>query len=186
MKISAFEVRVGNLIEYQEKLWRIYKTNHVKPGKGGAFVQMEMKCIGEGTKLNERFRSEDKVDKVHVEVRQMQYLYTEGDSYIFMDNETFEQLTMSAEDLVDQIPLLLPNTDVQINFHNDSPIGIDLPINVILEVIETDVMLKGQTATSGGKPAVLETGYKLTVPQFISIGDKVKVNTETGQYVERV
>jgi len=92
---------------------------------------------------------------------------------------------MSAEDLVNQIPLLLPNTDVQINFHNDSPIGINLPTNVILEVIETDVMLKGQTAPSGGKPAILETGYKLSAPQFISVGDKVKVNTETGEYVER-
>jgi elongation factor P len=186
MKISAFEARVGNLIEYQGKLWKVYKRNHVKPGKGGAFVQMEMKCIGDGTKLNERFRSEDKVEKAHVETRQMQYLYTEGDSYIFMDNESFEQLTMSADDLEDQMPFLLPNTDVQINFHNDNPIGVELPTNVILEVIETDVMVKGQTAASGGKPAVLETGYKLTVPQFISIGEKIKVNTETGEYVERV
>ncbi|MEJ2178723.1 MAG: elongation factor P [Gammaproteobacteria bacterium] len=125
MKISAFEARVGNLIEYQGKLWRVHKKNHVKPGKGGAFVQMEMKCISDGTKLNERFRSEDKVEKAHVEPRQMQYLYSEGDSYIFMDNETFEQLTMSAEDLEDQVPYLLPNTDVQINFHNDSPIGVE-------------------------------------------------------------
>ncbi len=126
MKISAFEVRVGSLIEYQGKLWRVYKKNHVKPGKGGAFVQLEMKSVGDGTKLNERFRSEDKVDKAHVEARKMQYLYAEGDSYIFMDNESFEQLTMEAEDLTEQIPLMLPNTDVQINFHNDLPIGLEL------------------------------------------------------------
>ncbi|MGI9319697.1 MAG: elongation factor P [bacterium] len=185
MKISAFEARVGNLIEYQGKLWRVHKKNHVKPGKGGAFVQMEMKCISDGTKLNERFRSEDKVEKAHVEPRQMQYLYAEGDSYIFMDNESFEQLTMSAEDLEDQVPFLLPNTDVQINFHNDSPIGVELPANVILEVSETEAVVKGQTAASGGKPATLETGLKVTVPQFINAGEKVKVNTDTGEYVER-
>ncbi len=185
MKISAFEARVGNLIEYQGKLWRVHKKNHVKPGKGGAFVQMEMKSIGDGTKLNERFRSEDKVEKAHVEPRQMQYLYSEGDSYIFMDSESFEQLTMAAEDLEDQVPYLLPNTDVQINFHNDSPIGVELPANVILEVTETEGVVKGQTAASGGKPAVLETGLKVTVPQFVNAGEKVKVNTDTGEYVER-
>ena len=185
MKISAFEARVGNLIEHQGKLWKVHKKSHVKPGKGGAFVQLEMKCVSDGTKLNERFRSEDKVEKAHVETRQMQYLYTEGDDYIFMDNESFEQLTMSVDDLEAQIPFLLPNTDVQINFHNDNPIGVELPTNVILEVTETEVMVKGQTVASGGKPAVLETGYKLTVPQFITIGEKVKVNTETGEYVER-
>lgn len=185
MKISAFEARVGNLIEYQGKLWRVHKKNHVKPGKGGAFVQMEMKCIGDGTKLNERFRSEDKVEKAHVGPRQMQYLYSEGTSYIFMDNESFEQLTMAAEDLEDQVPYLLPNTEVQINFHNDSPIGVELPANVVLEVTETEAVVKGQTAASGGKPATLETGLKVTVPQFINAGEKVKVNTDTGEYVER-
>ncbi|MCB1934313.1 MAG: elongation factor P [Nitrosomonas sp.] len=185
MKISAFEVRVGNLIEYQNKLWKVYKKNHVKPGKGGAFVQMEMKCISDGTKLNERFRSEDKVEKAHVEPRKMQYLYADGDAYIFMDNETYDQLSLSGEELEEQIPYLLPNTEVSINFHNDKPIGVELPANVVLEVIETEVMLKGQTAASGGKPAVLETGLKISVPQFINVGDKVKVNVDTGEYVER-
>lgn len=186
MKISAFEIRIGNLIEYQNKLWKIHKKSHVKPGKGGAFVQLEMKCISDGTKLNERFRSEDKVEKAYVEPRQMQFLYAEGDSYIFMDNASFEQLTLSRDDLEEQIPYLLPNTEVQINFHNDNPIGIELPASVVLEVTETEVMLKGQTATSGGKPAVLETGLKVTVPQFVNIGDKIKVNTDTGEYAERV
>ncbi|MCP5275351.1 MAG: elongation factor P [Burkholderiales bacterium] len=186
MKISAFEVRVGNLVEYQNKLWKVYKKNHVKPGKGGAFVQLEMKCVSDGTKLNERFRSEDKVEKAHVEPRQMQYLYSEGDSYIFMDNESFEQLSISGDDLETQVPYLLPNTDVQINFYNENPIGVELPGNVVLEVAETEVMLKGQTVASGGKPAVLETGLKVTVPQFVNVGDKIKVNTDTGEYVERV
>ncbi|MCB1947594.1 elongation factor P [Nitrosomonas sp.] len=186
MKISAFEVRVGNLVEYQNKLWKVYKKNHVKPGKGGAFVQLEMKAVIDGTKLNERFRSEDKVEKAHVEPRQMQYLYAEGDSYVFMDNESFEQLTVPIEELEEQAPYLLPNTDVQINFYNDSPIGLELPTSVVLEVTETEVMMKGQTAASGGKPAVLETGLKVTVPQFVNVGDKIKVNTDTGEYVERV
>ncbi len=185
MKISAFDVRVGNLIEYQKKLWKVYKKSHVKPGKGGAFVQLEMKCVGDGTKLNERFRSEDKIEKAHVEPRNSQYLYAEGDSYIFMDTESYDQLTLSRDDLEEQIPFLLPNTEVMINFYNDSPIGVELPANVTLEVVETEVMMKGQTAASGGKPAVLETGYKVTVPQFISVGEKVKVNTDTGEYVER-
>ncbi|SER56552.1 elongation factor P [Nitrosomonas sp. Nm51] len=185
MKISAFEIRVGNLIEYQSKLWKVYKKNHVKPGKGGAFVQLEMKAVVDGTKLNERFRSEDKVEKAHVEPRQMQYLYAEGDAFVFMDNESFEQLTVPAEELEEQSPYLLPNTDVQINFHNDNPIGLELPTSVVMEVTETEVMMKGQTAASGGKPAVLETGLKVTVPQFINVGDRIKINTDTGEYVER-
>ncbi len=185
MKISAFEARVGNLIEHQGKLWKVYKKNHVKPGKGGAFVQMEMKCVSDGTKLNERFRSEDKVEKAHVETRKMQYLYAEGENYIFMDNESFEQLNLPVDELEDQIPFLLPNTDVQINFHNESPIGVELPTSVVLEVTETEVMVKGQTVASGGKPAVLETGLKISVPQFVNVGEKVKVNTETREYIER-
>lgn len=185
MKISAFEARVGNLIEHQGKLWKVYKKNHVKPGKGGAFVQMEMKCISDGTKLNERFRSEDKVEKAHVETREMQYLYAEGENYIFMDNESFEQLSLPVDELEDQIPFLLPNTDVQINFHNEAPIGVELPTSVVLEVTETEVMVKGQTVASGGKPAILETGLKISVPQFVNVGEKVKVNTETREYIER-
>ncbi len=185
MKISAFEVHVGNLLEHQGKLWRVLKKNHVKPGKGGAFVQLEMKSIAEGTKLNERFRSEDKLERAHVEPRQMQYLYSDGDAYIFMDNETYEQLTLQAEELEAATPFLLPNVEVQVNFHNDVPIGVELPANVVLEVVETEAVVKGQTAAGSSKPAILETGYKLTVPPFIHAGEKVRVNTETGQYVER-
>ena len=185
MKISAFEARIGNLMEYQGKLWRVLKKNHVKPGKGGAFVQLEMKCISDGTKLNERFRSEDKMEKAHVEPRNMQYLYMDGSNYVFMDNETFEQLSMTAEDLEAEAPYLLPNTDVQINFHNDNPIGVELPASVILEVVETEGVVKGQTASGSGKPALLETGHKVTVPTFVNVGEKIKVNTDTGEYMER-
>lgn len=185
MKISAFDVRLGNLLEHNGKLWRVLKKSHVKPGKGGAFVQLEMKEISQGTKLNERFRSEDKVEKAHVEVRDMQYLYLDGDNYMFMDNETYEQLGIGAEDLEQQIRFLLPNTEVKVAFHNDIPIGLDLPANVVLEVTETDAALKGQTASSSGKPATMETGLVVTVPTFIEAGDKLKINTDTGDYVER-
>ena len=185
MKISAFEARVGNLLKYQGKLWRVLKKNVVKPGKGGAFVQLEMKEITVGTKLNERFRSEDKLEKAHVEPRQMQFLYADGESYVFMDSETFEQLTLPAEDLAEIAGYLLPNTDVQVNFHGDDPIGIELPANVVLEVVDTETVVKGQTAAGSGKPAELETGIRVTVPPFVNIGDKIRVNTETGEYVER-
>lgn len=185
MKISAFETRIGNLMEYQGKLWRILKKSHVKPGKGGAFVQLEMKSISDGTKLNERFRSEDKMEKAHVEPRNMQYLYLDGENYVFMDNESYEQMSMSSDDLEAEAPYLLPNTEVQINFHNDNPIGIELPTSVTLEVVETDGVVKGQTASGSGKPAVLETGHKVTVPTFITAGEKVKINTDTGEYMER-
>ena len=148
-------------------------------------MQCELKDIINGTKLNERFRSTDKVEKPHVEPRKMQYLYADGEDHIFMDSETFDQMTLSADDLADQAGFLLPNTDVQINFYDETPIGIDLPPNVVLEVTDTEGVVKGQTAAGGGKPATLETGIRVTVPTFVNIGEKVKVNTETGEYVER-
>jgi elongation factor P len=185
VKISAFDVRVGNLIEHQGKLWRVLKKGHVKPGKGGAFIQLEMKEVTEGTKLNERFRSVDTLEKAHVEPRKMEFLYSDGKSYVFMDKETYEQLNIPAEDLGDMSRFLLPNTEVQVNFHNASPIGIELPATVVLEVVDTEGVVKGQTAASSGKPAELETGLRVTVPPFVNIGDKIKVNTDTGEYVER-
>jgi len=185
MKISAFDARVGNLLEYQNKLFRVLKKNHVKPGKGGAFVQLEMKCISDGTKLNERFRSEDKMEKAFIEPRNMQYLYMDGINYVFMDMESFEQITMTGDDLQEQVPFLMPNIPVQINFHSGMPVAVELPASVILEVVETESVVKGQTASGSGKPAVLETGHKVTVPTFINVGEKVKVNTDNGEYIER-
>ncbi|MDH5650039.1 MAG: elongation factor P [Gammaproteobacteria bacterium] len=185
MKISAFEIRPGHLLEYNGKLWRVSKIQHVKPGKGGAFMQVEMKDIAAGTKLNERFRSEDKVEKAHVEARLMQYLYEDGDNLVFMDNESYEQISIPKEDLEDQMGYLLPNTDVTVTFFEQRPIGLELPSNVILEVVETDAAIKGQTASGSGKPARLETGLTVTVPTFINVGDKLKINTGTGEYVER-
>ena len=185
MKISAFEIKVGNLIEHNGKLWRVAKTSHVKPGKGGAFVQAEMKAIDDGTKLNERFRSEDKVEKAHVESRDMTYSYSDGDKYIFMDCQSYEQMGLAADEIEGQLDFLIANTKVIVNFHNDKPIGMQLPATVVLQVVETDAAIKGQTASGSGKPAKLETGLTVTVPTFINIGDKVKVNTDTAEYVER-
>jgi len=185
MKISAFEIRPGNLLEYNNKLWRVAKIQHVKPGKGGAFMQVEMKDIQSGTKLNERFRSEDKVEKAHVEARDMQYLYEDGDNLVFMDNESYEQISIPREDLEAQMGYLLPNTEVTVTFFEERPIGLELPANVILRIAETDAAIKGQTASGSGKPARLETGLTVTVPTFVNAGDKIKVNTTTGEYVER-
>ena len=185
MKISASDVRVGNLIEHQGKLWRVLKKEHVKPGKGGAFVQLELKESNARTKLNERFRSEDKIEKARVEPRQMQYLYPDGDNYIFMDLESYEQIHLGADDLVSHGRFLLPNVEVQINFYNEQPIGVELPATVVLEVAETETVVKGQTAAGSGKPAILETGLRVVVPTFVSVGDRVRINTETGEYIER-
>ncbi|MFQ5995937.1 MAG: elongation factor P [Acidiferrobacterales bacterium] len=185
MKISAFEIRVGNLLEHNGRLWRVYKVNHVKPGKGGAFMQVEMKDVSAGTKLNERFRSEERVEKAHVESRSMQYLYEDGDHHVFMDNQTYDQLMLSAGELEGQIGYLRPDTEVQVTFHNNQPIGLELPATVVLEVVETEAVVKGQTAAGSGKPAKVETGLMVTVPAFINAGDNIKINTETGEYVER-
>ena len=186
MKISASDVRVGNLIEYQERLWRVLKKEHVKPGKGGAFVQLELKENGAGTKLNERFRSDHKVEKARLEPRQMQYLYRDGDNYVFMDLESYEQIFLSSNALGSQVGFLLPDEQIQINFYKQLPIGVELPATVALEVTETEGVVKGQTAAGSGKPAVLETGLRVVVPTFVIVGDLVRINTETREYIERV
>ena len=185
MKISASDLRVGNLLEHHGKLYRVLKKEHVKPGKGGAFVQLELKENGGGSKLNERFRSEDKVEKARVEPRQMQYLYPNGTDLIFMDLEPYDQIELNAESLSGQAGYLLPNQEIQINFYNDEPIAVEMPTAVTLEVIDTETVVKGQTAAGSGKPATLETGLRVTVPTFISVGERIRVNTETGEYIER-
>ena len=185
MKISASDARVGNLIEYQGRLWRILKKEHVKPGKGGAFAQVEMKAIADGTKLNERFRSDEKLEKAHVEPRKMQYLYPEGEDLVFMDLETYEQLNIASDEIAEQKGYLTPNIEVQINFYNNNPIGLDLPTAVTVTVTDTETVVKGQTAAGSGKPATVDTGIRVTVPAFVKLGDKIRINTDTGDYIER-
>jgi elongation factor P len=148
-------------------------------------MQVEMKDIESGTKRNERLRTEDKIERAYVEPREMQYLYNDGSGYVFMDKETFEQLTLPPDFLEGQAGFLMPNTDVQVNFHNDRPIGVQLPPTVILTVVETEPNVKGGTATGSFKPAKTDTGLTVMVPQFVADGARIKVNTDTGEYIER-
>ena len=185
-KILATEIRVGHLLEWDKHLWKVLKCYHVHVGgRGGAYMQVEMKDIERGTKTNYRFNTDEKVDKAHVDIREMDYLYHDGESYIFMDTSTFEQINLSGEFLEGQSGYLLPNTQVQINFHNERPIGLQLPQSVTLEVIECDPNIKGSTVSSSFKPATVETGVQVLVPPFIEKGEKIKINTDTGEYVER-
>ncbi len=185
-KVLATEIRAGNLIEWDKRVWRVLKSYHVHVGgRGGAFMQVEMKDIESGTKRNERIRTEDKIERAYVEQRAMQYLYSDGAHYVFMDQETFEQLTLPGELLEGQSGYLIPNIDVQVNFHNDRPIGVQLPPTVTLTVGETEPNLKGATATGSFKPARTETGITVMVPQFVTEGERINVNTDTGEYIER-
>ena len=185
-KVTATEIRAGNLIEYEKRVWRVLKSYHVHVGgRGGAFMQVEMKDIESGTKKNERIRTEDKIERAFVDQREMQYLYSDGSGHVFMDKESFEQLTLDADFLEGQAGYLIPNIDVEVNFYQDRPIGVQLPPSVILTVIETEPNLKSATATGSFKPAKTETGLTVMVPQFIVDGTKIKVNTDTGEYVER-
>ncbi len=185
-KVLATEIRAGNLIELDKRIWRVLKSYHVHVGgRGGAFMQVEMKDVETGTKRNERIRTEDKVERAYVEPRQMQFLYQDGGGYVFMDKESYEQITLAADFLEGQAGYLLPNTDVQVNFHNERPIGVELPGSVVLTVVETEPSLKNATATGSFKPAKVETGITVMVPQFVGEGEKIKVNTDTGEYMER-
>jgi elongation factor P len=185
-KVLATEIRAGNLIEWDKRVWRVLKSYHVHVGgRGGAFMQVEMKDIESGTKRNERIRTEDKIERAYVEQRAMQYLYNDASSFVFMDQESFEQLTLPQELLEGQAGYLVPNIDVQVNFHNDRPIGVQIPSTVTLTVVETEPNLKSATATGSFKPAKTETGVTVMVPQFVLEGERIKVNTDTGEYIER-
>ncbi len=185
-KVLATEIRAGNLIEWDKRVWRVLKAYHVHVGgRGGAFMQVEMKDIESGTKKNERIRTEDKIERAYVDLRDMQFLYSESAGYVFMDKESFEQLTLPAEFLEGQAGFLIPNIDVQVNFHNDRPLGVQLPPSVTLAVVDTEPNLKGATATGSFKPARTETGLTVMVPQFVTNGERIKVNTDNGEYIER-
>lgn len=186
MKIEALQIRKGNILELDGGLWRVLKTEHTKPGKGGAFVQTELKHLEEGTKTNRRFRSEDKVEKAIVEPRKMQYLYHDGANYVFMDQGTFDQVLLDEETLEGATDFLLPNTEVEVLFHNDRPVGIELPKAVELKVVDAEPVVKGQTANASYKPAQVETGVTVMVPQFVNAGDVIRVNPADGTYEDRV
>jgi len=185
MKISGNELRPGNLIEYKGQLWNVTKTQHVKPGKGGAFVQTEMKNIINGTKLNERFRSEDSLEKVRLDEDECQMLYKNGEAFTFMNMTTFEQFDLEADVIGDSAVFLQDNMMVNISSYEGKIIGVVLPETVICEVVEAEPVVKGQTATGSYKPAVLDNGLKVMVPPHIENGMRIVVNTGTFEYVER-
>lgn len=185
MGINANTVRPGNVLEHQGKLWRVVKTQHTMPGKGGAFIQMELKEIQSGTKLNERFRSNEDVEKVRLDQKDHQYLYGDGESITLMDNETFEQITLPKELLGEKEAFLQDGMQVMVESYEGKTMGIELPEQVTLEIVESEPVVKGQTAASSNKPAVLENGVRIMVPPFVEAGDKVVVKTVDGSYVER-
>lgn len=186
MRINGNEIRPGNIIEHKGELWRAVKIQHVKPGKGGAFAQVELKDIRNGTKLNERFRSADSVERVRLDQMAYQYLFADGAALTFMHQENFDQITIQA-DLVgdDQLPFLTDGMVVDIDMYEGDPISVTLPEKVICTIAEADAVVKGQTASSSYKPAVLDNGVKILVPPHIESGTDVVVNTTTGDYVER-
>tara|TARA_B100000575_G_C22921249_1_gene534427 strand:- start:197 stop:760 length:564 start_codon:yes stop_codon:yes gene_type:complete len=186
MKINAGEIRVGMLLEYKSDLWIVLKTQHVKPGKGGAFAQVEMKSVNKNTKLNERFRSSETVEKASVEEMKYNFLYEDDNNYFFMEPKSFEQIEIKKDIIGEKGRLLSENLEVSINFYNDVAISIDLPNQVSCEIVSTDVALKGQTVSSSYKPATLDNGLNIQVPPFIESGDKVIIDTRNLEYVKKV
>jgi len=184
-KINGNEIRPGNVLEHNGGLWIAIKVDHVKPGKGGAFAQVELRNLRNGSKLNERFRSADKVEKVRLEQKDQQFLYEDTGMLIFMDSQTFEQVQLSADLLGDRRPFLQEGMTIVVEFYEDEALNATLPQKVLCEVIETEPVVKGQTAASSFKPALLGNGVKVMVPPFISQGEEIIVNTETLEYSER-
>jgi elongation factor P len=185
MKINGNEVRPGNVIEHNGGLWVAVKTMAVKPGKGGAFNQVELKNLIDGTKLNERFRSAETVERVRLEQKDFTFLYEQGDALVFMDGESYEQLELQKDFVGERAAFLQDGMTVTVDLHEERPIGISLPSQVTLAIVEADPVVKGQTAASSYKPAVLENGVRIMVPPFISSGERVIVDTEELAYVRR-
>lgn len=186
MKIDGNQIKVGNLLEINSKLWRVLKTQHTQPGKGGAYLQVEMKEIRDGTKMNERFRSSESVERAILDEKLCQYLYSENNKFVFMDNTTYEQIEI-GEDIIskDQSKFLIENESINLQFYEGLVVGIELPDNVTLKVEETEAVVKGQTAASSYKPAILTGGIKTSVPPFISTEDYIVISTADSSYVEK-
>lgn len=185
MQINVTAVRAGNILEWNGGLWRVMKTQHVTPGKGVACMQLEMRNIETGTKTNKRFNSSERIERVVLLQREMQYLYADGEDYHFMDMESYDQITLGADMLENALPYLLPEMMVTVEFHEERPLNVKLPQAVELVVVECDAAIKGQTATGSYKPGKLETGASILVPPYLEAGTKVRVNTETGEFMER-
>ena len=186
MKIYASEIRVGMLIEYKDDLWQVLKTQHVKPGKGGAFAQVEMKSVNKNTKLNERFRSSESVEKASVDEMKFNYLYQDDSDYYFMDPKSYEQINIKKETIGEKGKMLTENLEVNISFYNEKPLAVELPNQITCTIKTTDVALKGQTVSSSYKPATLDNGINIQVPPFIESGDEIVVDTRTLEYLKKI
>ena len=186
MKINASEIRVGMLLEYKNDLWQVLKTQHVKPGKGGAFAQVEMKSLNKNTKLNERFRSSETVEKAAVEEEKFTFLYKDDNDYFFMNPKSFDQINIKKEIVGEKGKLLTESLEVSVSFYNDTPISVDLPNQVTCKIETTDAALKGQTASSSYKPATLNNGLNIQVPPFIESGDTILIDTRNLEYIKKV
>ena len=186
MKINSTEIRVGMILEHKDDLWEVLKTNHVKPGKGGAFAQVEMKSLIKNTKLNERFRSSETVEKASLEEVKFNFLYSDENEFYFMNPVSFEQINLSKNIVGEKYKMLTENLEVTINFHNDNPLSILLPKQLKYVIEATDAALKGQTVSSSYKPAILSNGVNIQVPPFIESGDTVVIDTRTMEYLKKL
>ena len=185
MKINGNQIRPGNVIEHKGSLWVAVKTQAVKPGKGGAFNQVELKDLSSGTKLNERFRADETVERARIDTKDFQFLYVDGESLVFMDTETYDQINLAEDFVGERAAFLQDGMSVTVELHEGRPIGVSLPEHVTLEVTETEPTIKGQTASSSYKPAMLENGVRCMVPPFITSGEKIVVDTNEVTYVKR-
>ena len=186
MKINAGDVKVGMILEYKNDLWEVLKTQHVKPGKGGAFAQVEMKSVGKKTKLNERFRSNETVEKALLDEISFNFLYSDENKYFFINPKTFEQIEIVKDIVGEKGKLLTENLGILVNFYNNNPISINLPNQVNCKISSTDAALKGQTVSSSYKPAILDNGLKVQVPPFVEAEDEIILDTRTLEYVKKI
>jgi elongation factor P len=185
MKISGVDIRPGNILEYEKGIWRVAKTQHTQPGKGGAFMQVEMKNLIDGRKTNVRFRSADTVEKVRLDTKEYQYLYTDGDKLVFMDNETYEQILLDVDMLGDEAAFLQDGMEVTLELYDERPISVQLPDQIEATIVEADAVVKGQTASSSYKPAILDNGVRVMVPPHISSGTRIVVDVYAKEYVRK-
>jgi elongation factor P len=185
MKMNGNQITPGNVIEHKGGLWVAVKTNAVKPGKGGAFNQVELKNLIDGTKLNERFRADETVERIRLDQKDFQFLYAQGEQLVFMDTDTYEQLELAEEFVGERAAFLQDGMTVTVELYNERPIGITLPQYVTLEIVEADPVVKGQTAASSYKPAKMENGMRVMVPPFVTSGEKIVVDTNEITYVRR-
>jgi elongation factor P len=185
MKISGVDIRPGNILEYEGGIWKVAKTQHTQPGKGGAYMQVEMKNLMDGRKTNVRFRSADTVEKVRLDTKDFQYLYTDGDMLVFMDTDTFEQINLEVDLVGDAAAFLQDGMTVMLELYDEKPISVQLPEQVEAEIVEADAVVKGQTASSSYKPAVLDNGVRVMVPPHIESGTRIVVDVYERTYVRK-